>query len=59
MSDLVFFGFVSLFMCCMQRAENEDYIEMIHELQAAQNEVQQVMFALYSHQLACRSASLQ
>lgn len=30
----------------MQRAENEDYIEMIHELQAAQNEVQQVIIAL-------------
>jgi len=31
----------------MQHAESDDYVEMIHELQAAQNEVQQVisMFA--------------
>jgi len=27
----------------MQHAESDDYVEMIHELQAAQNEVQQVI----------------
>ena len=30
----------------MQHAQSDDYVEMIHELQAAQNEAQQVIFML-------------
>ena len=33
----------------MQHAQSDDYVEMIHELQAAQNEVQQVIPMLAFH----------